>query len=153
MNTTITHRLISTLIYLLPWSDALPFGSDLFLRFPILNLLAIPTIPILILEQTIPLAGLVIFFSLYLFIVKNTNIPYSIRINTMQSILLSIIMLIINYSFQIILGPFRGSLLVNSFESTIFIMVLAVIIFAISQCIQGKEAELPGLTSAAKMQI
>ena len=99
MNTTITHRLISTLIYLLPWSDALPFGSDLFLRFPILNLLAIPTIPILILEQTIPLAGLVIFFSLYLFIVKNTNIPYSIRINiiTFKAFIINIRLVILTH--------------------------------------------------------
>ena len=41
----IWQRLLAALAYLLPLSDAIPFGKGLLLQFPLLQLLALPALP------------------------------------------------------------------------------------------------------------
>ena len=60
----IWQRLLGVLIYMLPWSDTIPFGRSLFVQFPLLELLALPALPLIILEQGIPFGSLLIFFFL-----------------------------------------------------------------------------------------
>ena len=43
------QRLLALLAYLLPWSDALPFGESLDNIFPALQWLVVPAIPLLLL--------------------------------------------------------------------------------------------------------
>ena len=47
------QKLIAILPYLLPWSDAIPFGKFLFIEFPTLRWLALPTLPIVIIENSV----------------------------------------------------------------------------------------------------
>ncbi|MBM5801509.1 MAG: hypothetical protein FJ077_11915, partial [Cyanobacteria bacterium K_DeepCast_35m_m2_023] len=75
------QRLLAAAAYLLPWSDALPFGRSLFGLWPQLQWLGAPALPITLLQQAVPFGGFVLFLVLYLAVVRNTQVPYLIRFN------------------------------------------------------------------------
>jgi hypothetical protein len=89
----IWQRLLGLLVYVLPWSDAIPFGQHLFIQFPVLQWLTLPALPLFILERGIPLGlgNLLVFFLLFLAVVRNPNVPYFIRFNTLQALLVDIV--------------------------------------------------------------
>ncbi len=147
------QRLLGILIYTLPWSDAIGFGRGLFVQFPMLQWLALPALPLLIFEQGIPFGGLLIFFLLFLAVVRNPKVPYFLRFNTLQALILDITLVILNYAFQIILSPLGDGLIIRTFSSTILVAMLAIMIFSIIECLQGKEPDLPGISQAVKMQL
>ena len=153
MNITIAHRIICLIIYILPWSDTLIFGKYLFSQFPTLSLLSLPAIPLKILEQSIPFGGFIIFLGLYIFIIRSEKMPYFIRFNSMQSILLKIILTLLSYALGVIIAPINNDFININVSNTIFILATGVILYCMSACIQGKEAEIPGISNAAKMQI
>ncbi len=147
------QKLIGMLIYLLPWSDAIPFGRYLFIDFPFLQWLALPALPIIFFEKVIPFGSLLLFFLLFLGIARNPKIPYFLRFNTLQSLLIDIGLIIISYGFEIIIQPFGKGLFVSTLSSTVFISILAILIFSFGECIKGKEPDLPAISQAVRMQL
>ena len=147
------QKLIGILIYMLPWSDAIPFGRYLFMDFPILQWLAIPALPIMIFEQIIPFGNVLLFFILFLTVARNPKVPYFLRFNTLQALLIDIGVVLISYAIQILLRPLSGGLLVSTLSSTVLIAILTIIIFAFGECLQGKEPDLPGISEAVRMQL
>ncbi len=147
------QRLIGILMYMLPWSDAIPFGRNLFNQVPILKWLALPALPLIIFEQVVPLGSLLLFFILFLAVVRNSKVPYFLRFNTLQALLIDIAIVLLNYAFQILLQPLGNGLIIRTLSSTILITVLTIVIFSISECLQGKEPDLPGISEAVRMQL
>ena len=147
------QRLIGILIYMLPWSDAIPFGRYLFIDFPVLQWMAMPALPIIILKQGIPFGNVLLFFVLFLFIARNPKVPYFLRFNTLQALLIDIGMILISYAFQILIRPLGERLLISTLSSTVLIGILAIVIFAFGKCLQGKEPDLPGISEAVRMQL
>ena len=149
----IWQRLLGFLVYVLPWSDAIPFGQHLFLQFPVLQWLILPAEPLLILKSGIPLnlGNLLVFFLLFLAVVRNSNVPYFIRFNTLQALLVDIVVVLISYAFVIL--PIGGGLMMRTLSSTVVVGVLAVVIFALIECSRGREPDLPGLSQAVRMQL
>jgi hypothetical protein len=101
----IWQRLLAALAYLLPWSDALPFGQSLFGLFPVLQWLSLPAFPVLLLQQAVPFGGFVLFLVLFLAVVRNTKVPYLIRFNVLQAILVDILLILISLAFSVLLAP------------------------------------------------
>ena len=150
---SISQRLISLFMYMLPWSSALTYGNNIFNNYPILKLLILPTWPIFFIIQSIPFGDFIFFLFLFLGIARNQNIPYFIRLNTMQSILLHLIIVIFNY-FDILLSRlYIDIFIIESLETIIFISTLTIIIFASIQTLRGIETNIPGISDSAKMQI
>lgn len=148
----IWQRLLAALAYLLPWSDAFSFGRGLFGLFPTLQWLGVPILPIALLEQAVPFGGLVLFLVLFLAVVRNNKVPYVIRFNVLQAILIDIVVVLVTLAFQVLqLGAldFVGKTLSN----TVFIGVLVLVLFAIVQNLRGKEADIPSLSEAVRMQL
>ena len=153
MTMPIWQKIAAIAVYLLPWSDSLPFGRSLFMQFPVLEYLAIPAIPLIIFEQLIPFGGILIFFGLFIGVIRNSKVPYFIRFNTFQALLIDICIILLSYAFQILLRPLSSELIIRSLSSTCLIAMLSIFIFAISECIQGKEPDLPGISEAVRMQL
>ena len=98
------QRLLAIFLYMIPLSDAIPFGGNLFRQFPwLLKWITLPALPILILEKIIPLGSLVLFFILFLAVIRNSRVPYFIRFNTLQALLIDIAVVILSYAFQVII--------------------------------------------------
>ena len=97
------QRLLALLTYLLPWSDGLPFGRSLTSLFPVLQWLSLPALPLVLIEQAIPFGGFILFLVLFLGVVRNQRVPYFIRFNALQAILLDIILIVLSLAFNLLL--------------------------------------------------
>lgn len=149
----IWQRLLALLTYLLPWSDALPFGRALFAVFPWLTLLQYPALPLLFLQQVVPFGGFVLFLVLYLAVVRNPQVPQYLRFNALQAILLDVLLVVISLGFNVLLSPLGDSIVLRTLNNTVFIGSLAVLLYAVLQSLQGKEVDLPTISEAVRMQL
>ena len=159
MEPPLWQRLVAPLMYVLPWSDAIPFGfapDGLFLQYPLLRPLVLPALPLMQLERSIPfgLGGLLLFFVLFLAVVRNPNVPYFLRFNALQALLIDIAMIVLSIGFRLLLQPIAaGSLLLGTLSSAIVVAVLAILLFSLVECLRGREPDLPGISQAVRMQL
>ena len=157
MEIPLWQRVIAPLVYLLPWSDAIPFGlgmDGVFNQVPLLQLLIVPAVPFIQLNRGVPFGGLLLFFVLFLAVVRNPKVPYFLRFNTLQALMTDIVLIVLSFGFSILLQPLAsGSLLIGTLSSTIVIAVLAILVFALVECLRGREPDLPGISQAARMQL
>ena len=147
------QRFLGLLAYLLPWSDALSFGRELYNLFPWISYLALPATPVLLLERSIPFGGFLLFLVLFLVVVRNPNVPYYLRFNVLQAILLDILLVVLALAFNVLLSPLGNSLMIRTLNNTVFIGALVLVLYASIQCLRGKEADLPTLSEALRMQL
>ncbi len=141
----IIQRLSSVIFYTLPLKASLPFGNYLFYKFSFLKVLLYLTFPVAIIERSLPFGGLLFFLILFAGVVRNPNIPYFVRYNACQALLLDIALIIINYLLRI--------LPVAEFGLIVFVFTLSIFMFAIFQCINGVEPEIPFISKSVRMQI
>ena len=154
MNSDIKARTISSLVYLLPLVYALPFGLALLRQFPLLGVIYAPLSPLIALEFSLPFAGLIVFFGLWFGIVRSDRFSYFVRFNTMQAILLDILLIVCSLVIDILIpGLGRESLLVQTLNNTIFIGTLVACFYAIVQSARGIQAEIPTISDAVSSQI
>ena len=156
MEIPVWQRVVAPLVYLLPWSDAIPFGGPLFQQYPWMQWFTLPVLPLALLERSVPfgLGGLLLFFVLFLAVVRNPNVPYFLRFNTLQALLTDIVIVVLSFAFGILLQPIAGgSLLLSTLSSTIVVAVLAILLFALVECWRGREPDLPGISKAVRMQL
>jgi uncharacterized membrane protein len=150
-STTVPDRIFASLPYLLPLIDALWFGRFLFTQFPVLQLLLIPLAPLMELYR-LPFASLIIFFALYLGVVRNENISHFIRFNAMQAILLDIVLMLCRLVLQILEGP-QVAFIAETLYNMVFLGAFAAFVYAVVQSLLGRYAEIPPLSDAVYMQV
>ena len=141
----IIQRLSSVMFYTLPLKASLPFGYYLFYKFSFLKILFYLTLPIAIIEKSLPFGGLVLFLILFAGVVRNPNVPYFIRFNACQALLLDISLIIISYLMRLLPS--------SEFGAIIFLFTLSIFIFSIFNCINGVEPEIPFISKSVRMQI
>ena len=72
----------------------------------------------------------------------------------LQALLTDIILVVLGFAFTILLQPLGGSgLLIRTLSSTVVIATLAILVFALVECLQGHEPDLPGISQATRMQL
>lgn len=152
-STTVPDRIFAALPYLLPLIDVLPFGRFLFNQFPALPILFIPILPIAQIYQAVPFAGLIVFFALFLLIVRNERINHFIRFNTMQAILIDIVLILCSLVLSLLPQGGPGNLFVETLFNVVFLGVLAAFIYSVAQSLLGRYAEIPTLSDAVYMQV
>lgn len=156
------HRLYSCLPYLLPMSAGVIYGAVLFQQFP---LLIIPFIPFIWIYSNVlsfplvPILGLTgeffLFMGLYFFVVRDARIPRFIRFNTMQALLMQILLFIGQILFQVLEQLSNDSLpsvISSIFANTIFIGVMLLTGYAVYQSVKGEYSDIPTLSQAASLQ-
>ncbi len=152
-STSIRDRIFASLPYLLPLFYAVPFGNSLLIMFPALQIILLPLIPLAGIYSLIPFAGMILFFVLFLAVVRNESITHFVRFNTMQALLISIVL----FLCQLIL-TFLGSvggldLIFKVFNNLIFLGTLAAVVYSVVQSLRGRYAEIPTLSEAVYMQV
>jgi hypothetical protein len=149
----IWQRLLAAAAYLLPWSGAIPFGRSLFGLFPALQWLALPALPLGLLRGAVPFGGLVLFFVLYLAVVRNGRVTYTIRFNVLQAILIEIVLALLGLIVQVVIAPLGSDFALRTLSNTVFLGALVVVLFGVVQNLRGGEADLPGISEAVRMQL
>lgn len=151
---TPTDRIFACLPYLLPLISALMFGTFLFKEFPGLQVILLPLAPIMAIYSALPFANLIVFFALYLGVVRNENISHFIRFNAMQAILLDIVLFLCQVLVQYVLLPaLQGGLVLETIFNVVFLGAVAAILYSVVQSVLGRYAEIPTLSDAVYMQV
>ncbi len=145
-------RVFASLPYLLPLIDVLPFGVFLFRQFPSILVLFLPLQPLIIINS-FPFAGLIIFFVLYLAVVRNENISHFIRFNTLQAILLDIVLVLCSMLRGILLPGLGQNLLTETLMNVVFLGAIAACVYSVVQSLLGRYAEIPALSEAVYTQV
>ena len=99
----------------------------------------------ILIENSLPFGGLLLFLIIFAGVVRNTKIPYFIRFNGCQALLLEIALIIFSYVLRIIQF--------NELGLFLFISTVAIFIFSFVQCLYGIEPEIPFISKSARMQI
>ena len=150
---SIGAKILGVLLYMIPWADCLTFGNHLYIKYPFTQIIKIPAIPIILIERSIPFGNLLLFLAIFIGLVRNTKISYFLRFNALQSLLINIGIIIVNFIFEIIFSPFLNSLIIRTFSSTLLFSLFAVIVYCVWSCTQGNEPDLPIISEATKMQL
>ncbi|NCR73414.1 MAG: hypothetical protein GPI93_20740 [Microcystis aeruginosa LG13-12] len=154
-STDTKDRIFAALVYLLPlYSAASDFGDSIFQQIPFLGAaLAIALYPLAFLYSSLGSFGsLIIFLVLFLAVVRNPRISHFIRFNTMQAILIDILV----YLLGLVLGfVARGgaNLVVETLFNVVFLGALAACVYSIIQSVIGKYADIPTISEAAYSQV
>ncbi|MEM7592932.1 MAG: Tic20 family protein [Cyanobacteria bacterium P01_A01_bin.83] len=152
--TDVKDRSFGALIYLFPLIYSLPFGLVLLSQFPWLAQFFAPFFTLYSVTNSLPFASLIIFFGLWLGVVRNDKVSYFLRFNAMQAILLNILQILFSLIMTILVPAFgAGSLLSQTLTNTIFMGSVTACFFCMVRSIQGEYAELPALSDAASSQI
>jgi hypothetical protein len=155
----IWQRLLTAFAYTLPLSDALEFGTPLLNQFPVLNLVALPALPLQLFRSLFSvggfgLGGLLLFLVLYSAVVRNPRVPYTVRFNVLLALMIDILMIVLQLAMEILLRQtFGNNLLLRTLDNTFFLGALLLLGFAVVECLRGKEPDLPTLSEAVRMQL
>ena len=150
---SIGARILGVLLYMIPWSDSLTFGNHLYIKYPFIQIIQIPAIPIILIERSIPFGSLLLFLAIFFGLVRNSKVSYFLRFNALQALLINIGIIIASFIFEIIFSPFANSLIIRTLSSSLLISIFLMIIYSVWSCTQGNEPNLPGISQAAKMQL
>ncbi|MDJ0649346.1 MAG: hypothetical protein QNJ60_11630 [Xenococcaceae cyanobacterium MO_188.B19] len=150
-STDVKDRIFAALVYSIPLSIAFSFSRFVidYVPKPLIALINIFLIPLGIIRSIIPLGDIVIFFLLFLLVVRNEKIKHFIRFNTMQSLLLDIALTLLGMG----MGILGSNLITVVLSSVIFIITLAVCIYSIVQCALGKYPDIPSISQAVYTQV
>ncbi|MDB9378694.1 Tic20 family protein, partial [Nodularia sphaerocarpa] len=150
---TVSDRIFACLPYLLPLVEGLAFGRFLFSQFPLLAVLFLPLSPIQGIYASIPFASLIIFFALLFLVVRNEKVSHFIRFNTMQAILLDIVLFLCSIVLQIVSSIPGAGFALETIANTIFIGIVAAVVYSVAQSVLGRYAEIPAISDAVHMQV
>ncbi|AFZ19577.1 Tic20 family protein [Allocoleopsis franciscana] len=154
-STTVQDRIFACLPYLLPLIEGLLQFGKLLQQFPPLQFLFLPLLPVIALYQSLGRWGsLIIFFVLFLAVVRNERISHFIRFNAMQAILLDILLILVGLVLGI-LQPVLGtsSLIVSTLINLVFLAIVAACSYSMVRSLLGHYAEIPTLSEAAYAQV
>ncbi|MFB2939090.1 Tic20 family protein [Aerosakkonemataceae cyanobacterium BLCC-F154] len=158
--TTVADRIFASLPYLLPLIEGLVFGRALFQQFPVLQILLVVLQPVLIVYSIIAssffgFGSLIVFLLLFFLVVRNERIAHFIRFNTMQAILIGIVLSLCGLILQYVLAPILSNapFVMETLMTTIFLGVVVAFFYSVIQSLMGRYAEIPTISEAVYMQV
>lgn len=147
-------RLISAVCYFYPFFDGIQYGKYVITQFTPMQALIQPFVPAIRAFKSFPFNGFVVFLTLYFVIVRNPNFTRYVRFNTMQAIVLDVLLIfpdLLERSFNPRGG--WGLDLLMSLDSTVFLFILVSLIYGSSSCLLGQVPRLPIVAEAADRQV
>ena len=146
-------KFFGALVYLLPLFDALPYGQFILNQFPWLGIIYLPFTPLIKFYFQFPFASFIIFLVLFMAVVRNPKISHFIRFNTLQAILIGILISLVGLLLNVLIKGTGENLLIEVLFNLVFLGSLATSFYAIAQSILGRYAELPTISEAANSQL
>ncbi|MCA2686826.1 MAG: hypothetical protein IM504_23940 [Microcystis sp. M038S2] len=154
-STDTKDRIFAALVYLLPLYSAFAFGIFIFQQIPFLGAaLAIVLAPLAFLYSSLGSFGsLIIFFVLFFAVVRNPRISHFIRFNTMQAILIDILVYLLGLALGFVARGLGANLVVETLFNVVFLGAFAACVYSIIQSVIGKYADIPTISEAAYSQV
>ena len=154
-STDTKDRIFAALVYLLPLYSAFAFGDSIFQQIPFLGAaLAIALYPLAFLYSSLGSFGsLIIFLVLFFAVVRNPRISHFIRFNTMQAILIDILVYLLGLVLGFVARGLGANLVVETLYNVVFLGAFAACVYSIIQSVIGKYADIPTISEAAYSQV
>ncbi|MDJ0672864.1 MAG: hypothetical protein PX636_18190 [Microcystis sp. M53598_WE2] len=154
-STDTKDRIFAALVYLLPLYSAFAFGIFIFQQIPFLGAaLAIALYPLAFLYSSLGSFGsLIVFFVLFFAVVRNPRISHFIRFNTMQAILIDILVYLLGLLLGFVARGLGANLVVETLFNVVFLGAFAACVYSIIQSVIGKYADIPTISEAAYSQV
>ena len=153
--TPATDRLISVAAYTLPFFNSLQYGGYFLAQFPQVGFLFEPIIPVLNLYRSVPYCSFVAFFAVYLGIVRNPSLSHYVRFNSMQAVVLDVL-LVLPLLIQRIFTPGRAGIgfrVMVWCHNLLFVFSVLCFLYSVASCILGRTPQLPFVADAASRQL
>nr|DAD23659.1 TPA_asm: hypothetical protein HUJ06_025122 [Nelumbo nucifera] len=150
----VPDRLISAVCYFYPFFDGIQYGKYVITQFPAIQILLQPLFPAIRVFKSFPLNGFLVFLTLYFVVVRNPNFSRYVRFNTMQAIVLDVLLIfpdLLERSFNPREG--LGLDLMMSLDSSAFLFLLVCLIYGSTSCLLGEVPRLPIVAEAAERQV
>ncbi|KAL0306256.1 UNVERIFIED_CONTAM: protein -v, chloroplastic [Sesamum radiatum] len=147
-------RLISAITYFYPFFDGIQYGKYVITQFSPFQAFIQPLVPAIRVFKSFPFNGFLVFLTLYFVVVRNPNFSRYVRFNTMQAIVLDVLLIfpdLLERSFSPRDGV--GLDLMMSLDSTVFLFLLVCLIYGSSSCLLGQLPRLPLVADAADRQV
>lgn len=148
----ISDRFLASIMYLLPFFDGIGFSIFLVKQFHLESVLG----TLLAIYGSLPLqpyTGLIIFFVLLFAVVRNENVSHFVRFNTMQAVLIDIILLVVGLILRLLSQAIPSVFIVETFYNMVFLGLLATLTYSAVQSLRGIYAEIPGISDAVNVQV
>ncbi|XP_047335124.1 protein TIC 20-v, chloroplastic-like [Impatiens glandulifera] len=150
----VPDRLISAICYFYPFFDGIQYGKFVVTQVAPIQAIIQPLVPAIRVFKSFPLNGFLVFLTLYFVVVRNPNFSRYVRFNTMQAIVLDVLLIfpdLLERTFNPRQG--LGLDLIMSLDSTVFLFLLVCLIYASSSCALGQLPRLPIVADAADRQV
>lgn len=147
-------RLISAIAYLYPFFDGVQYGKYVITQFSPFQAFIQPLVPAIRVFKSFPFNGFLVFLTLYFVVVRNPNFSRYVRFNTMQAIVLDVLLIfpdLLERSFNPRDGV--GLDVMMSLDSTVFLFLLVCLLYGSSSCLLGRLPRLPIVAEAADRQV
>jgi uncharacterized membrane protein len=152
--TTVPDRIFACLPYLLPLVESLSFGGFLLRQFPVVGILFLPIMPVAAVYNSLGSLGqILVFFGLFLFVVRNEKVGHFIRFNAMQAILLDIVIFLFSILVRFLSNVPGTDFALETIANTIFLGVVVSVVYSVFQSVMGRYAEIPAISDAVYMQV
>ncbi|MCY7276232.1 MAG: hypothetical protein LH702_21460 [Phormidesmis sp. CAN_BIN44] len=159
-STTVSDRIFACLAYLLPLLDLIvlvsaPLAITNSFLAPLLAIIALPLSPLLAVYFSLGgITAFIIFFALFLLVVRNESIPHFIRFNVMQAILFGIVLSLISIVWRYVLANILGmGFLTQTLFNAIFLGMIVAVGYSIVQSALGRYAEIPTISDQVYLQV
>lgn len=161
-STSVQDRIFSCLPYAYPMVESMGFGMFLMAQFPLLGIILLPLKPFAIVYGLLgsilgQWTSLVIFFALYMLLVRNDSLSHFLRFNTMQALIIGIAVALTTEVLKLfgLFDALSPALLLplTIIFSVIFLGVMVSSIYSIVQALRGRYGEIPVLSEAAYSQV
>jgi hypothetical protein len=154
-STDTKDRIFAALVYLLPLYSAFALGDSIFQQIPFLGAaLVIVLTPLAFLYSSLGSFGsLIIFFVLFLAVVRNPRISHFIRFNTMQAILIDILVYLLGSVLKFFDERLGANFVLETLFNVVFLGAFAACVYSIIQSVIGKYADIPTISEAAYSQV
>ncbi|XP_050369733.1 protein TIC 20-v, chloroplastic [Argentina anserina] len=150
----VPDRLIAAVFYFYPFFDGIQYGKFVITQFTAIQALINPLVPAIRVFKSFPFNGFLVFLTLYFGVVRNQNFSRYVRFNTMQVIVLDVLLIfpdLLERSFNPRDGI--GLDLMMSLDSTVFLFLLVSLIYGSASCLLGQVPRLPIVAEAAERQV
>ncbi|KAL4457610.1 hypothetical protein ABPG75_012475 [Micractinium tetrahymenae] len=146
-------RCFAALCYLVPWIDSISLGRAIYARFRNLLLLYFTPGPLAKIYFGSQFAPLIIFFVMFLSIVKNTKLHHFVRFNCMQAIMLDIVVMLFHILRAYLPSEIKWSLLGHYFDMFGWTCCMGTVVYAVFWTVRGYYADIPFVSESVYHQV
>ena len=150
---TLFWRVFAALCYLVPWIDSISLGREIYRRFRNLLVLYFVPGPLAKVYFSSQFAPLIIFFVMFLSIVKNKKLHHFVRFNCMQAIMLDIVVMLMHILKAYLPAEIKWSVISHFVDMFMWTTCMGTVVYAVFWTLRGYYADIPFVSESVYHQV